>query len=161
MSNEKKWKVELSPDHPSYQRVFLNRPSDIGEGYSVVMACMKKLMHYTEKGPREFIVPPVEQWSEGKKNGLFHFLEPIQAQGVLDEMTAVPMPVISFNLRSTVETKRKWLFFDEQKLVDVSCVEYVNGRHRARYLSFAGAKSIPVLCDDASLKDFIEHCGKI
>lgn len=147
------WHVRLSAAHPEYQQVSFRR-SEVHENYQVVVVDAKKLIHYSDRDIPGYVIAPVEQWDAEKRKGIAAFLAP-----PTHTQRHVEMPIVSFN--ESVRTYRKrylWLFTKTESEV-VKYVSYTNGRHRTRYLIYAGATEIPVLCHNDHVAALREHCS--
>ncbi|MXI45787.1 hypothetical protein GRW89_04620 [Pseudomonas moraviensis] len=69
------------------------------------------------------------------------------------------MPIVSFN-EVKEESKQNILKILGRRSERVSrWVGYTNGRHRTRYLYFAGAKKMPVMCHKDQAADLEQYCG--
>jgi hypothetical protein len=142
------WPVELDHRHPGYQRLELKRRHPTGLDYKVVIVRTERLLELWSRDGT-FFLPPVPEWKEEKRNGIRAFLDPA------DPGTA-EMPVVS--MRS--QTVRRWgwwpPFFTH---VEEPVLTFTNGRHRARYLAYAGAQTIPVEVTARSAPLVEAHCG--
>lgn len=125
------WNVQLDSNHKEYQTVGLRRTPG-HPTHEVVELDAELLIKLSDQALTGFILPPADEWSEGDRERLFEHLAPITS------MERHPfMPRISFN---------EELVFSTPTGEQTTCryIGYSNGRHRARYLYFAGAKTIPV-----------------
>lgn len=147
------WNVQLDSTHPQYQSVALRRRPGY-TNYEVVEVDSEKLIHYSNQDIRGYVIAPVEDWQPDKRQGIFNFLAP---PGPLEQ--PVEMPVISFNERDVIYYERKWLFFKTAVQHRLKYIGYTNGRHRSRYLYFAGAKRIPVMCHISEVDALKAHCA--
>jgi hypothetical protein len=148
------YEVMLSADHPGYQSVSLRRR--LGkDNYEVVMVNVQKLIHYSDQNEKpSFVVSPVEEWAPDKRQGMFEFLAP---PGPMEQH--VEMPVVSFN-EAREEGKEPILgIFGGKPERVLRWVGYTNGRHRTRYLHFAGAQEMPVMCHKDQVAGLQQHCG--
>lgn len=150
---DKLWHVQLDGTHPSYQSVALRRRPGYAN-YEVVEVVAERLIHYSNQDIRGYVIPPVEQWQADKRKGIFNFLAPPKPTE-----RYIEMPVISFNERDVIHYERKWLFFKRQVMSRLKYIGYTNGRHRTRYLYYAGAKVIPVMCPASEVNALRTHCG--
>lgn len=112
-----------------------------------------KLIHFSDQNPLGYAVASVEHWDEAKRQGIFEFLAP---PGPLER--PVEMPIISFNMASLAYREPFLWFFSRRYVRRVKYVGYTNGRHRARYLHYAGATEIPVMCHKDQVAALLEHC---
>lgn len=147
------WHVRLDGAHPDYQSVSLRRRPGYAN-YEVVEVDTEKLIHYSNQDIRGYVIAPVEDWRPDKRQGIFNFLAP---PGPREQ--PVEMPVISFNERDVIHYERKWLFFKKAVPLRLKYIGYTNGRHRSRYLYFAGAKRIPVMCHISQVDALKAHCA--
>lgn len=147
------WHVQLDSAHPDYQSVALRRRPG-HTNYEVVEVDAEKLIHYSNQDIRGYVIAPVEYWQPDKRQGIFNFLAP---PGPREQ--PVEMPVISFNERDVFHYERKWLFFKKAVQLRLKYIGYTNGRHRSRYLYYAGAKRIPVMCHISEVDALKAHCA--
>jgi hypothetical protein len=133
--------VQLSETHPDYQKVNFRRLPG-RDNYVIVIVNLEKLIHYSDLNPHSSeIAPPVEDWPESERLRAHAFLAPPKA---LER--EIEMPVVSFNESIGVSGV-------------VHHVGYTKGRHRTRYLHFAGAVEIPVLCQLNQAEALQQYCG--
>lgn len=146
------WHVQLDSTHPGYQSVALRRRAGY-VNYEVVEVDAERLIHYSNQDIRGYVLAPVEAWSPGKRQGIFNFLAPPGPREC-----PVEMPIISFNERDVIRYERKWLIFKKAIPFRLKYIGYTNGRHRTRYLYYAGAKRIPVMCHISEVDALKAHC---
>lgn len=147
------FQVQLGDDHPNYQSVTLRRRPGY-EHYEVVEVDMGKLIHYSNHDLKGYVLAPVEKWRQDKREGIFRFLAP---PGPREQ--PVEMPVISFRERRIFQRQRKWVLFKKDVMRIQRYIGYTNGRHRTRYIDFAGAKRIPVMCHTTEAEALIAYCS--
>lgn len=145
--------MQLGADHPEYQSVALRRRSGC-KNYKVVEVDADKLIHYSNLNRPDFVIAPVECWQPSEREAFFQFLAPPRP---LEK--PVEMPIISFNDECVVQYVRKWCFFKVAVRHRRIYIGYTNGRHRTRYLYYAGAKLIPVMCPDSDVSALKFYCG--
>ncbi|MBD8710112.1 hypothetical protein IFT47_26100 [Pseudomonas sp. CFBP 13711] len=148
------YEVSLSGDHPGYQSVSLRcRPGY--DNHVVVMVDVQKLIHYSDQHEHQsFVVSPVEEWDQDKRQGIFEFLAPPSPKE-----RHVEMPIVSFN-EVKEESEQPILKILGRRSERVSrWVGYTNGRHRTRYLHFAGAQEMPVMCHKDQVALLEQYCG--
>jgi hypothetical protein len=131
MTSEK-WRVQLSTSHTPYSHVDLKRSHDHVKGYEVVIVDLGSLMTCFESD--QVVIPHVTAWKTEKREAIQAFLDP--AEGACD------MPVVGFTLRTKMH--RRLFGLIAPRIEKVPVAGFTNGRHRARYLHFAGATVIPV-----------------
>jgi hypothetical protein len=119
------------------------------------MVDVQKLVHYSDQHEHQsFVVLPVVNWDQDKRQGIFEFLAP---PGPKEQH--VEMPIVSFN-EVKEESKHHILKILGRRSERVSrWVGYTNGRHRTRYLHFAGAQEMPVMCHKDQAEALHEYCG--
>lgn len=151
---EKLWHVRLSDTHPQYQHVSLRRRPG-HDNYVVVVVDAQRLIRYSDQHMHShFVIAPADTWAEGKRKGMFDFLAPPNANE-----RHVEMPIVSFN-EVILEYREPVLkFFSRRRVRLLRYVGYMNGRHRTRYLYFAGAQEIPVMCHEGQAKALLHYCG--
>jgi hypothetical protein len=138
------WRVELSSSHAGYTHTYLKNEYEGKADWVVVVVNLSKLMQYFERDT-SYVVEPVEKWEEKYRKEAHAFLNP---------STGAPyMPRVSHLFR---DTREKWMFW---RFTSEFVISFSNGRHRARYLQFAGATDIPVLCSTNSVQQVSAYCG--
>lgn len=145
--------VQLDDHHPNYQSVALRRRPGCVH-YEVVEVDTAKLVHYSNHDIEGYVLAPVEEWNQDKRKGIFRFLAP---PGPREQ--PVEMPIIAFRERTIFQRERKWLFFEKDVARSQRYIGYTDGRHRTRYLYFAGAKRIPVMCHTTEIEALRAHCS--
>lgn len=139
------WVVQLRGDHPDYTEVKLKRAFSKNKEYMVVVVDADKLMECYGRGMPDYILPSVEKWKKGKAEAIKEFLNP---------NTGIPETAhISF------ETRERKRLFGILKSVREGVISFNNGRHRTIYMTWAGAKKIPVEVHVDDVKSLIEFCG--
>ena len=152
--NDTLFNIRLSDTHPGYQYVKLRcRPGY--ENHVVVIVDVQKLIRYSNQHLHSsFVIPPAEDWTEEQRKGMFDFLAPPS-----HKERHVEMPIVSFN-EVVVQFREPFLkFFSRRREHLLRYVGYTNGRHRTRYLHFAGALEIPVMCHKSEAKTLQRYCG--
>lgn len=153
LPDDELFQVKLDDHHPNYQSITLRRRPGY-EHYEVVEVDMGKLIHYSNNDLEGYVLAPVEEWRIDKREGIFRFLAP---PGPREQ--PVEMPVISFRERKVLQRDRKWFFFEKDVMRIQKYIGYTNGRHRTRYMCFAGAKRIPVMCHTTEVEALRAHCS--
>ncbi|WP_267095266.1 plasmid fertility inhibition factor family protein [Xanthomonas sacchari] len=90
-------------------------------------------------------ISPVNEWPADRVSGLSGFLAP--------SVQHPEMPLVSFEVR--VERTWRSLWIEKQLPV----LTFGNGRHRVRYLQYAGAPCFPVEVRAAGASLLAEWCG--
>lgn len=152
-NNNQIWKVTLSANHDGFNYVVFKKP-DCYTNYTVIEVDMDKFIFYCEQNNDIKMAPPVNLWDINKVEGVRDFLSPPKKNEYYPEM-----PIVSFNMRYKITVERKLLFFRKEVKTLEKFVGFTNGRHRTRYLQFAGAKKMWVLCSNIYCDDLEEHCG--
>lgn len=147
------FQVKLDDHHPNYQSITLRRRPGY-EHYEVVEVDMGKLIHYSNHDLEGYVLAPFEEWRKDKREGIFRFLAP---PGPREQ--PVEMPVISFRERKIFQRERKWIFFEKDVMRIQRYIGYTDGRHRTRYMYFAGAKRIPVMCHTTEVEALRAYCS--
>ena len=144
----KTWAVQLSAEHPGYQRVELKRRHPQSPDYEVVVVPTQALLDLWSRDTSYFL-PPVDQWKPEKRNGIRDFLDPA-------DPGFAEMPVVSVHARTVVE----WSWWPPfRRIHELPVVAFTNGRHRARYLAAAGAQHLPVEVTQRSAPKLKALCG--
>jgi hypothetical protein len=141
------WTVQLIATHVPYTHVDLKRCRDHVDGYQVVMVDLDRLITCFERD--HYAVPHVSAWAAAKRDGLQTFLNP--AEG------ACEMPVVGFSLKE--KTHQRCFGFIAPRVETVAVASFTNGRHRTRYLQFAGAAVIPVEVHESEAALLRKYCG--
>lgn len=146
--------IRLSDTHPSYQNVSLRRRPG-KDNYVVVTVDVQKLIHYSNQHIHSsFVLAPAKDWTEGQRQRMLAFLAPPTS---LERH--VEMPVVSFNEVLVHYREPAFKFFSRRRDRLVRYVGYTNGRHRTRYLHFAGALEMPVMCHKSEVDTLLRYCG--
>lgn len=140
------WTVPLDPKHTGYTSVNLERSYPSQADFEVVVVDTALLISCFERDSPSLVIEPVNQWSVEKKKAIARFLNPNNA-GVPE------MPHVAFRLL----TRKRW--FGLFGTTTESVVSFINGRHRSRYLHFAGATCIPVEIRASSVAALLKYCG--
>lgn len=143
----RKWTVQLGATHVPYTHVDLKRSRDHVDGYEVVMVDLDRLITCFERD--HYVIPHVSAWEAAKRDGFHEFLNP--AGG------ACEMLVVSFSLKE--KTHQRFFGFIAPRVEEVAVVTFTNGRHRTRYLQFAGAAVIPVEVHESEAVQLRKYCG--
>lgn len=141
------WQVRLGANHTPYAHVDFKRSHDHVDGYTVVTVDVHRFMVCFERD--KFVIPRPIEWETGKLEGVRDFLDP--------KGGACDMPVIGFALR-TVKHLRLWGLL-APTIEEVPVAGFTNGRHRARYLQYAGAATMPVEVHESEAMLLRKHCG--
>lgn len=125
------WEVLLR-DHKPYVFVCLQRAfAPEAPLHQVILVDAAKLLACADRDATDYVLPLVQHWHAGKRNGIRDLLDPAQPN--------IPeMPLISFKRRKCRS------FLGLMGLEREGVVSFRNGQHRARYLAFAGATCFPV-----------------
>ncbi|OCS48712.1 plasmid fertility inhibition factor family protein [Ralstonia pickettii] len=140
------WNVRLV-NHEPYAFTRLKRAfvSDDAR-HCVVMVDVRKLLECADRDTTDYVLPAVPDWYPGKARGIREFLDPKRPR--------IPdMPYVTFKLRN-----RRTLL-GSLGLEKEGVVSFRNGQHRARYLAFAGATSIPVEVHETEAALLERYCG--
>lgn len=115
---------------------------------TVVIVDAKKLMQCFRRC--SLAIPSADKWEPKKREGIREFLDP--------RAGPIEMPYIGFELR---EKKHFLRLLKPRRHVGV--VSFENGRHRARYLQFAGADCFPVEVNikEANLLEIYCGCSRL
>lgn len=127
----KRWTVQLARTHVPYTHVDLKRSRDHVDGYEVVMVNLDRLFICFERD--HYVIPHVTAWKEAKRDGLQDFVNP--------DAGACEMPTVSFSLKE--KSHQRWFGLIAPRVEEVAVVSFTNGRHRTRYLQFAGCRRNP------------------
>ncbi|KUZ40788.1 plasmid fertility inhibition factor family protein [Burkholderia territorii] len=140
------WIIPLS-GHAAYTSTHLKRvfASDDSR-HRVVTVDLTKLLACADRDTTDYVLPSVQYWAPGKAVGIRDFLDPAQAR--------IPeMPFITFR-----ETRTRTLL-GIPGLSKVGVASFRNGQHRARYLAYAGATSLPVEVHETEADLLVRYCG--
>ncbi|MGP8431808.1 plasmid fertility inhibition factor family protein [Paraburkholderia fungorum] len=141
------WRVHLGVTHTPYAYVEFKRSHEHAAGYTVVLVDVERLMGCFERD--QLVIGRPTEWTETKREGIRQFLDPKEG--------ACEMPVVGFSIRT--RTHRRLLGFATPRIEKVPVAGFTNGRHRARYLQYAGAKVMPVEVHETEAALLREHCG--
>ncbi|WP_421073538.1 plasmid fertility inhibition factor family protein [Paraburkholderia sp. A2WS-5] len=138
-----------APGHHPYDHVRLKRVfATVGTRHEVVVVDLYKLLVCADRDDTDYVLKPVDDWHVGKVRGIREFLDPRNER--------VPqMPYVTIVKRRAAGLAG-WL-----GLAHEGVVAFRNGQHRARYLSWAGAKWLPVEVHEREAPLLREQCGAI
>ncbi|MGS0894156.1 plasmid fertility inhibition factor family protein [Burkholderia stagnalis] len=140
------WIIQL-PGHAPYTYTRLKRvfASDDSR-HRVVTVDLKKLLACADRDTTDYVLSSVQYWPPGKSAGIRGFLDPGQDR--------IPdMPFITFR-----ETRTRALL-GIPGLSKIGVASFRNGQHRARYLQYAGATSLPVEVHETEADLLARYCG--
>lgn len=144
------WTIPLGPDHLLYQFVRLRRRFPGKEGYTVVVVDMGKLM--AGFSLQQDVLPSPSKWPVALLQQTISYLNPHARGGVPHRMPFVHIE------ESTLQQPRLYGLLGTSKQ-RVPLVSFIAGRHRARYLEFAGARAMPVEVSKVDAELLRKYCG--
>lgn len=140
------WVVQL-PGHAPFgntrlKRMFLSDDTR----HRVVIVDIHKLLACADRDKSDYVLSSVRDWPSGKVRGIREFLDPSHER--------IPeMPYVTFSMRRT-RTMLGWIGLSWEGVVS-----FRNGQHRARYMDFAGATSVPVEVHETEAELLRRYCG--
>lgn len=141
----KTWSVKLNPNHTPYNICNFKRELPNNLNYTVVIVDTERFMECYHNEMKCYVIATADKWTHEKREGIRDFLDP---------NTGAPhMPRIGFVIR---ERKRLWGLIKPETFAVVS---FTNGRHRSRYLQYAGAKCFPVEVHTKQAPLLLQYCG--
>jgi hypothetical protein len=145
-ASEPVWIIPL-PEHEPYGHVRLKRVfTTDGTRHQVVLVDARKLIACADRDETDYVLPPVQQWHQGKLRGIREFLDPTNAR--------IPqMPYV------TITTRRAPGLLGWLRLEHEGVVAFRNGQHRARYMLAAGAVWFPVEVHEREAALLHQYCG--
>lgn len=147
------FEVSLSPEHANFSSVHFHRRYESLPDYTVIWIDTERFMACFERD--HFVIPPVSEWNESRFNHVRDNLMP-DRRG----LRSPEMPVAHLRLVTRTVYPRFWGFFGLfGKQVTFPVIAFTNGRHRSRYLQYAGAKTFPVEIELSNLELVCLHCG--
>ncbi|WP_374730575.1 MULTISPECIES: plasmid fertility inhibition factor family protein [Vreelandella] len=139
------WHVPLSASHSPYQEVQFKRGRE-GFNYGVLIVDSEKFIAlYDNNSDSITPIDKASEWSESKRNEICAFLDP--SAGPCE------MPRVSFSWNEA----RSWRSLWRAKQLPDLC--FGNGRHRSRYLHYAGASCFPVEVGLDGIESLRAICG--
>lgn len=134
------WLVKLGANCPYFSEICLWRSLAYSKNYTVVVVDAEKFM---ECWQRHFsFLAPVDKWEKDIADGIRSYLQSAR-------------PVMARPLIETRPEKRMIRFLAP---VEEAVIQFVNGRHRTRYMYDAGAKSFPVEVPVRQVELFRHYC---
>ncbi|KWF57920.1 plasmid fertility inhibition factor family protein [Burkholderia pseudomultivorans] len=140
------WIIQL-PGHAPYTYTHLKRvfASDDSR-HRVVIVDVTRLLACADRDTTDYVLPSVQYWARGKAVGIRGFLDPEQAR--------IPdMPFITFR------EARTRMLLGIPGLSKIGVASFRNGQHRARYLAYAGATTLPVEIHETEADLLARYCG--
>ncbi|EEB60306.1 MULTISPECIES: plasmid fertility inhibition factor family protein [Pseudomonas syringae group] len=139
------WTVPLSAKHTAYSSIFFTRGRS-APNYVVILVDTKKFIAmYENNNDSLSAIPRADTWPPQQLAGLSSFLQPTSSHP--------EMPRLTFSF-DEVRTWRS-LWFKQRR----PCLTFGNGRHRLRYLEYAGAPCIPVEVGVNGANFLADLCG--
>lgn len=143
------WSVPLGQAHEGYRFVRMYRRFAGLSTFTVVIVDTQKFLQHFENDAG-FVIPPARTWSKERLALHREKLSPYGRSG------SVEMPIAELETREVLQSR----FFGLSKRTrQEQIVSFTNGRHRARYLEYAGALAFPVEVDIRNAPMMMEHCG--
>lgn len=141
------WIVQI-PGHTPYAYTHLKRVFSCDDTrHRVVTIDLTKLLACADRDTTDYVLPSVLYWPPGKAAGIREFLDP--------EQDRIPdMPYITFR------EKRTRTLLGIPGLSKVGVASFRNGQHRARYLAYAGATTLPVEVHETEADLLVQYCGE-
>lgn len=139
------WSVPLGKTHTAYTHIEFKRGSSSPSHTVILVDTIKFIALYEDNGDSLAPIQNATLWPKAKLNGLASFLKP--------SVNRPEMPRISFELRRIYSWRNLWRL----KLVPI--LTFANGRHRVRYLEYAGAKCFPVEVSTEGASALAHYCG--
>lgn len=139
-------RVELSSNHKEYSTVYLYARYHDRPDTTVVWVDMARFMKCFTREQGHFYLDSVDTWPVSDKQKIRAYLDPSTG--------AAYMPYVSFGVYQ--EHTGLWHF---RKHRSVGVVSFSDGRHRARYLEYAGARAFPVEVSVNEAPMLREWCG--
>lgn len=144
------YRVKLDHCHPGYQSLELKRRHPMSSDYVVIHVGTGRLLELCSRDG-DYFLPPVPQWTQSERYRLHTFLDS-REPGVAE------MPVVSIYFR----TVSRWGWRPPfRSNIEEPVLAFTNGRHRALYLAYAGAQTIPVEATARSAPLVKEYCGSV
>jgi hypothetical protein len=150
VEDEKIWTVQLGADHVAYPAVHFRRGQAHMSSYTVLLVDIKRFMVCFERD--DLTLEHASLWSEEARRGVREFLDPNPDLGRPPEM-----PVVGLRFKTRIQ-RRCWGLFPSRDVM-VPVVSFQNGRHRARYVEYAGALTMPVEVHDSEAESLRNYCG--
>lgn len=143
------WSVPLGQTHEAYRYVRLYRRFAGLSTFTVVIVDAQKFLRLFENDAG-FVIPPARTWDKERLALHRDKLSPYGRSG------SVEMPIAEIETREVLRSRFLGLW---KKMREEQIVSFTNGRHRARYLEYAGALAFPVEVDIRNAPMMLEHCG--
>jgi hypothetical protein len=145
MTTTQLWIVQLAKTHKPYPRIVLKRDLPDNSDFTVVVVDMKKFMACVRRDEERWQIPAIQNWLEGKQAGISKYLDPAD--------TGVPVMA-----RPSIQEVRVKRWFGLKSPITFAVVSFTNGRHRASYMEYAGAKTMPVEVRVSQVALFQKYC---
>lgn len=140
------WIVPI-PNHSPYSFTRMKCGYDAPDSrHKVVVIDLARLLACADRDTTDYVLGSAQYWHPGKVRGIREFLAPT-------EVRIPEMPYVTFRTRRTRTLSG---------LIGISregVVSFRNGQHRARYLAFAGARSLPVEAHETEAEMLARFCG--
>lgn len=143
------WNVPLGKAHEPYRDVRMHRRFAGLPNYTVVIVDAQKFLRFFENDGG-FVIPPARKWD---KKRLAYHRDKLAPQG---RGGSVEMPIAGIESRDVVHSRFFGLW---KRKCKETIVSFTNGRHRARYMEYAGARAFPVEVDVREASMMTALCG--
>jgi hypothetical protein len=141
------WSVPLDDARSPYPFARMHRRYATLPYYTVAVVDTAKFMACFANEDPNFWVPPAAEWGAMQLARHRDRLAPGTA--------SAEMPIVHIEERPII---RRRLFGLLKRLEMLPVVSFTNGRHRARYLEFAGATTLPVEIELGQLETLLRYC---
>lgn len=140
------WIVPI-PGHSPYTFTRMKCGFDAPDSrHKVVVINLAKLLACADRDTTDYVLQAAQYWHAGKVRGICEFLAPGQER--------IPeVPYVTFT------TRRRRTLSGLIGIASEGVVSFRNGQHRARYLAFAGASSLPVEVHETEAELLERFCG--
>ncbi|MBX9899620.1 MAG: hypothetical protein K2Y28_02450 [Burkholderiaceae bacterium] len=146
------YRIDLSPDHQYFPYTNFSRCYPRDPSFQVIEVDTRKFFSYFDNS-----IPPAEKWSNER---LEKVRRDVQPRSIKNGVYKMPYASIRFETKIIYPCALFCLLglFGKEKNAPV--ISFTNGRHRARYLQYAGAKSFPIEVHADHVESMKQYCGK-
>ncbi len=149
MVADNRWAITLGEVHAPYPQVVMHRGFLAVADYTMVIVDTVKFIECCNNDGRW--IEPANQWERSRLHKHRDNLNPTIARG-----GSLKMPVVGIYPKKYFVSKW-WGWSGSWE--DRHAIRFTNGRHRTRYLEFAGAKAFPVEVELSQAQLLRETCG--
>lgn len=159
------WQVDFPMQGLGFSHVWLRRETYENFPYEllrpecrVIIVDLSKFIAMIENNDPEYVVSEFNTWAAEKQLGIIEFMRPNEISDFQGN-GSVLMPVVGHHHRKEIDPMPWWKFRSPRLTRTIEYASFANGRHRTRFLQYAGAADMPIEVDPSSVDWYMRTCG--